>query len=117
MRKSAKSTPATGKKPKGFTDVERAAMKERAKELRAEGRVNKNKADRESDMLARIVEMPESERTMAKRLHEIIKASAPQPAASSRAAAAEVIGHTAVSRPIGARNDIHERRRRPNAQN
>ncbi len=61
----------------GFTDEERAAMKERAKELKAEERANKTKAEGESDVLAKIAEMPEPERTMASRLHEIIKASAP----------------------------------------
>jgi uncharacterized protein YdhG (YjbR/CyaY superfamily) len=68
---------ATQKSAKGFTDEERAAMKERAKELKAEERANKNKAEGESDVLAKIAEMPEPERAMAKRLHEIIKASAP----------------------------------------
>ena len=62
---------------KGFTDEERAAMKERAKELKAEARANKNKAEGESDVLAKIAEMPEPDRTMGKRLHAIIKASAP----------------------------------------
>ncbi|MGH9842976.1 MAG: iron chaperone [Blastocatellia bacterium] len=52
-------------------------MKERAKELKEEARANKNKADGESDVLAKIAEMPEPERAMARRLHEIIKASAP----------------------------------------
>ncbi len=75
--KSAKSTTAIGKTSKGFTDEERAAMKERAKELKAEARANKNKAEGESDVLAKIAEMPEPERAMARRLHEIIKASAP----------------------------------------
>ena len=65
----------TGKKSKGFTDEERAAMKERAQELKASAR--RGKADGESDVLAKIAEMPEPERAMAKRLHEIIKASAP----------------------------------------
>ena len=60
-----------------FTNEERAAMKERAKELKAEERTNKNKAAGESDVLAKIAEMPEPDRTMAKRLHEIITASAP----------------------------------------
>ena len=68
---------AINKKSKGFTDEERAAMKERAKEQKAEARANKNKAEGESDVLAKIAEMPEPERAMAKRLHEIIKASAP----------------------------------------
>jgi uncharacterized protein YdhG (YjbR/CyaY superfamily) len=76
-QKSAKSTTATGKKSKGFTDEERAAMKERAQELKAEARANKNKADGESAVLAKIAEMPEPDRAMAKRLHAIIKASAP----------------------------------------
>ena len=70
---SAKSTTAIGKTSKGFTDEERAAMKERAQELKAEA----NKADEESAVLAKIAEMQGSERAMAKRLHAIIKASAP----------------------------------------
>ncbi len=76
-QKSAKSGAVIGKKSKGFTDEERAAMKERAQELKAEARANKNKAEGESDVLAKIAEMPEPERSMAKRLHAIIKASAP----------------------------------------
>ena len=64
-------------KSKTFTDEERAAMKERARELKAEARANKDKADGESDVLAKITEMPEPERAMATRLNEIIKASAP----------------------------------------
>jgi uncharacterized protein YdhG (YjbR/CyaY superfamily) len=72
-QKSAKSTTASGKKSKGFTAEERAAMKERARELKAEAR----KADGESAVLAKIAEMPEPDRAMAKRLHEIVKASAP----------------------------------------
>ena len=74
---SANSTTATNKKTKAFTDEERAAMKERAKELKAEARANKSRAEGESDVLAKIAEMPEPERAMAKRLHEIIKVSAP----------------------------------------
>jgi uncharacterized protein YdhG (YjbR/CyaY superfamily) len=76
-QESAKSTAAINKKPKGFTDDERAAMKERAKELKAEARANKNKAEGESDVLAKIAEMAEPERAMAKRLHEIITTNAP----------------------------------------
>ena len=76
-QKSAKSTTAINKKVKGFTDEERAAMKARAQELKAEARANKNKAEGESDVLAKIAEMPEPDRSMAKRLHAIIKASAP----------------------------------------
>ena len=70
-QKSAKST--TGKALKGFTDEERAAMKERARELKAAT----GKADGESAVLAKIAEMPDPERAMGKRLHAIIKASAP----------------------------------------
>ncbi len=78
-RKSAKSTTATDKKSKGFTGEERAAMKERAQELKAEARrgARAGKTDGESDVLAKIAEMPEPDRAMAKRLHAIIKASAP----------------------------------------
>ena len=76
-KKPGKRAVATGKKVKGFTDEERAAMKERAKELKAEARANKGKADGESDVLAKIAEMLEPDRAMAKRLHAIIKASAP----------------------------------------
>jgi len=76
-QQSAKST--TGKASKGFTDEERAAMKERAEELKAATRrgPRAGKADGESDVLAKIAEMPEPDRAMAKRLHAIIKASAP----------------------------------------
>jgi uncharacterized protein YdhG (YjbR/CyaY superfamily) len=76
-QRSAKSTTAINKKSKGFTDEERAAMKERAKELKAEARANKTRAEGESDVLSAIAEMSEPDRTMAERLHEIIKASAP----------------------------------------
>ena len=76
-QKSAKSTTAINKKSKGFTDEERAAMKERAQELKAAARANKDKADGESAVLAKIAEMQEPDRAMAKRLHAIIKASAP----------------------------------------
>jgi uncharacterized protein YdhG (YjbR/CyaY superfamily) len=71
-QKSAKSTSATSMKSKGFTDEERAAMKERIKELRAD------KAEGESIVLAKIAEMPEPDRTMGKRIHAIIKANAPR---------------------------------------
>jgi uncharacterized protein YdhG (YjbR/CyaY superfamily) len=76
-QRSAKTTTATGKTSKGFTDEERAAMKERAQELKAEARANKNKAAGESDVLAKIAEMQAPDRAIAKRLHAIIKASAP----------------------------------------
>ena len=72
-KKSAKSATASGKKSKGFTDEEKAAMKERARELKAEA----EKADGESALLAKIAEMPESDRVIAERLHAIIKANAP----------------------------------------
>jgi uncharacterized protein YdhG (YjbR/CyaY superfamily) len=65
------------KKEKGFTAAEQAAMKERAKELKAEARANKKRADGEQDLLEKISEMPEPERAMATRLHEIIAAAAP----------------------------------------
>jgi uncharacterized protein YdhG (YjbR/CyaY superfamily) len=76
-QQSAKGT--TGKASKGFTDEERAAMRERAQELRAAARrgPRAGKADGESDVLAKIAEMPERDRVMAERLHAIIKASAP----------------------------------------
>src|SRR6266511_412085 len=70
-QKAAKSTTATSKKSKGFTDEEHGAMKERIQELRAD------KANGETAVLAKIAEMPEPDRTVAKRLHAIIKESAP----------------------------------------
>src|SRR5438128_84711 len=78
-QKSAKSATVTSKAVKGFTDEERAAMKERAQELKAEARrgPRAKKADGESDVLAKIAEMPKPDRAMAERLHAIIKASAP----------------------------------------
>ena len=77
-RKSAKAATATGKavkplKSRGFTSEERAAMKARAQELKAE----KNKADGEKDLLAQIAAMREPDRAMATRLHAIVKSSAP----------------------------------------
>ena len=76
-KETKKSNPATEKKSKGFTDEEKAAMRNRAQELKAEARADKNKAEGESDVLAAIAAMPEPERAMAKRLHAIVKASAP----------------------------------------
>jgi uncharacterized protein YdhG (YjbR/CyaY superfamily) len=76
-QKLAKSTTATGKASKGFTAEERAAMKERANELRAEARAEKDRAAGERAVLEKIAEMPEPDRTMAQRLHAIIKESAP----------------------------------------
>jgi uncharacterized protein YdhG (YjbR/CyaY superfamily) len=69
-QKSAKSTKASRKKSARFTDAERSAMKERAREL-------KGKGDGESAVLEKIAEMPEPDRVMAERLHAIVKASAP----------------------------------------
>ncbi len=63
-----------------FTAEERAAMKERAEELKAEGRAKKSKkgkADGESEVLAKIAEMPEPDRTLGKRLHAIVRSAAP----------------------------------------
>jgi uncharacterized protein YdhG (YjbR/CyaY superfamily) len=76
-QESARSATALNKKSKGFTDEERAAMKARARELKSEARANKSKAEGETEVLATIAAMPEPERAMARRLHEIIKASAP----------------------------------------
>jgi uncharacterized protein YdhG (YjbR/CyaY superfamily) len=61
----------------GFSVEEKAAMKERAKELKAEARANKNKADGESDLLAKINEMAEPDRLIAMKLHQLMKANAP----------------------------------------
>jgi len=76
-QKPARSAAASNKKYEGFTDEERAAMKERAKELKAEARARADKADGERDVLAKIAEMPESDRVMAERIHAIVKANAP----------------------------------------
>jgi uncharacterized protein YdhG (YjbR/CyaY superfamily) len=76
-QKSAKSPATIKKKSKGFTAEERAAMKERAQELKAEARASKDKAEGETDVLAKIAEMQEPDRGMATRLHALITASAP----------------------------------------
>jgi uncharacterized protein YdhG (YjbR/CyaY superfamily) len=73
----SKSTTATNKKSKGFTDEERAAMKARAQELKAEARRDREEADGERDVLAAIAAMSGTDRAMAKRLHALVKASAP----------------------------------------
>ena len=77
MRKSSTTQSAkkstSGKASKGFTDEERAAMRERARELKAAA----GKADGESDVLAKIAGMREPDRAMAERIHAIVKASAP----------------------------------------
>ena len=80
MKDTKTSTPrSTGEASQGFTDEERAAMKERAQELKAAKRRGSRagKADGELDVLAKIAEMPEPDRAMAERLHAIIKVSAP----------------------------------------
>ena len=71
-QKSAKSATAK-KRHEGFTDEERAAMKDRVQEMKAAA----DKADGESAVLAKIAEMPEPDRAMGKRLHAVVKASAP----------------------------------------
>ncbi len=79
MQESAESTAVGSKKPDGFSEEERGAMKQRLQELKTEGR-RKSRAeepDLESVVLAKIAEMPEPDRSMAERIHAIIKASAP----------------------------------------
>lgn len=68
-RKSSKS--------QGFTEAEKAAMKERAKELKAEERANRKREEGENDLLEKIAEMPEPDRGMAQRIHAIVSANAP----------------------------------------
>lgn len=77
IQKIAKTADANNNTSQGFTDAEKAAMKERAKELKAEARASKNKEEGENAVIAAIAAMPEPDRSMAARLHEIIKASAP----------------------------------------
>ncbi len=72
-QKPAKSTTAKEKRYEGFTEEEKAAMQERVKEQKVAAR----RADEESAVLEKIAELPESDRAMARRLHAIIKASAP----------------------------------------
>ena len=72
-----KKTTASKRVSKGFTDEERAAMKARAQELKAEARADKNRADGERDVLAAIAAMKGSDRAMARRIHAIVKATAP----------------------------------------
>jgi uncharacterized protein YdhG (YjbR/CyaY superfamily) len=78
-QKSAKSTTASEQTAARFTDEERGAMKERVQELKAAARrgPRADKADGESAVLAKIAEMPESDRAIGDRLHAVIKASAP----------------------------------------
>lgn len=78
-QKSTKRTAPTNKTSTGFTEEERAAMKERAQELKAGTRRGSraNKGDGETDVLAKIAEMPEQDRVLAERIHAIIKTNAP----------------------------------------
>ena len=76
-QETAKSTAVINKKSSGFTDEEKAAMKNRAQELKAQARADKDKAGGESAVLAAIAAMQEPDRAMAKQLHAIITASAP----------------------------------------
>jgi uncharacterized protein YdhG (YjbR/CyaY superfamily) len=77
MQQPTKSTVTSNTHSQGFSDFEKAAMKERARELKAEERMNKDKAAGESAVLEAIAAMPEPDRSMAKRIHAIIKAGAP----------------------------------------
>ena len=76
-QRSVKRTTASGKTSTGFSDFEKAAMKERAQELKAEARMNKDRAAGERAVLAKIAEMPQPDRGLSKRLHAIITANAP----------------------------------------
>jgi uncharacterized protein YdhG (YjbR/CyaY superfamily) len=75
--KSAKSTQTRDTSSKGWTAEEKAAMKDRAKELKAEERANKDRAAGEADVLASIAKMPDPDRVMAERIHAIVAAAAP----------------------------------------
>lgn len=68
---------AAAKKTQGFTEAERAAMRERSRELKAESRRGKARKDGEADLLEKIAEMPEADRVMAQRIHEIVTSAAP----------------------------------------
>ncbi|HEY0670994.1 MAG TPA: DUF1801 domain-containing protein [Longimicrobiales bacterium] len=79
-KKAAKKSASAGagkENAKGFTAEERAAMKERVRELKVEARANKDSAEGEKDLLAKIAEMQGSDRAMAERIHAIIKTNAP----------------------------------------
>ena len=73
----AESKSATKSSSKGFSAEEKAAMRERARELKAEERWNKNRAEGERALLAKLAEMPASDRALGERLHAIVSASAP----------------------------------------
>jgi uncharacterized protein YdhG (YjbR/CyaY superfamily) len=76
--KPAKRTEVAAPKSKGFTADEKAAMRERARELKAESRASADRADGERDILAKIAEMPKPDRVMAERLHALITATVPE---------------------------------------
>lgn len=76
-RATTRSPATTGAKAPGFTDEEREAMKDRARELKSEARAGKDKVEGERDVLAKIAEMPDRDRRMAERLHAIIRSGAP----------------------------------------
>jgi uncharacterized protein YdhG (YjbR/CyaY superfamily) len=76
-RKSAKRTTGRDTSSKVWTDEERAAMQEHAREMKAEARRGKDMADGQRDVLAKIAEMPQSDRVMAERIHAVVTASAP----------------------------------------
>ena len=78
-KKDTRQSAGKSKRSNGFTDEERAAMRDRAQELKAAARRGSGagKADGESDVLAKIAEMPKTDREMAERLHSIVTASAP----------------------------------------
>ena len=75
--KTAKKTEGRETPAEGWTDEERAAMKEHARELKAAAKRGAAKADGEADVVAKIAEMPASDRAMAERIHEIVKENAP----------------------------------------
>src|SRR5216684_885989 len=75
----AKSSPSTKKRYQGFTEEEKAAMQDRVKEMKVGGRGGRaDKADEESELLAKVAALPEADRALGKRLHATIKASAPE---------------------------------------
>ncbi|MBA3740273.1 MAG: DUF1801 domain-containing protein [Chloroflexi bacterium] len=76
-KKPAKVTAGRETSSEGWTDEERTAMKEHAKELKAAARRGAAKADGEADVLAKIADMPASDRAMAERIHEVVKANGP----------------------------------------
>ena len=75
--KTAKRTTGRDTSSNVWTDEERSAMQEHAKEMKAAARRGKDKADGERDVLAKIAEMPKSDRVVAERIHAIVKDSAP----------------------------------------